>query len=206
MDYHALLSDFQVELSGFYLRYNTELIKAPEGFFYLRPRTTALIGRSVLSEMDMMVGKVLCFLYLSPERLAHEGIFSTQELFDELLSLANESRLLQLVNSRSTGSDLDKEKLFDKVKTALRRLKRLGMVMSVAQGDKFRINEAVFRFGADVRLDESAKESQLRLIRDGEAVAETLSPLKKEGMQKSGMVIQELTTQEWNEQFGEAQS
>ncbi|XPE44802.1 chromosome partition protein MukE [Shigella flexneri] len=26
-----------------------------------------------------MVGKVLCYLYLSPERLANEGIFTQQE-------------------------------------------------------------------------------------------------------------------------------
>ncbi len=50
-----------------------ELIRAPEGFFYLRPRSTTLIPRSVLSELDMMVGKILCYLYLSPERLANEG-------------------------------------------------------------------------------------------------------------------------------------
>ncbi|WP_255964795.1 chromosome partition protein MukE, partial [Klebsiella pneumoniae] len=57
-------------LEEFYARYNVELIRAPEGFFYLRPRSTTLISRSVLSELDMMVGKILCYLYLSPERLA----------------------------------------------------------------------------------------------------------------------------------------
>ncbi len=111
LDNHALLCDFDVELASFYQRYNTELVKAPEGFFYLRPRSTTLIGRSVLSELDMLVGKVLCFLYLSPERLAHEGIFTNQELYDELLALADEKKLMRLVTNRATGSDLDKEKL-----------------------------------------------------------------------------------------------
>ena len=73
MDNYALLCDFETDLALFYQRYNVELVKAPEGFFYLRPRSTTLIGRSVLSELDMLVGKVLCFLYLSPERLAQEG-------------------------------------------------------------------------------------------------------------------------------------
>ena len=120
LDNHALLSDFEVELQHFYQRYNTELVKAPEGFFYLRPRSTSLIGRSVLSELDMLVGKVLCFLYLSPERLAHEGIFTNQELFDELMSLADEKKLMKLATNRASGSDLDKEKLFEKVRTSLR--------------------------------------------------------------------------------------
>ncbi len=170
MDNHALLCDFETELALFYQRYNTELIKAPEGFFYLRPRSTTLIGRSVLSALDMMVGKVLCFLYLSPERLAHEGIFSHQDLYEELIALTEEKKLIQLVTHRAGGSDLDKEKLFEKVKTSLRRLKRIGMIISVGEEGKFRISEAVFRFGADVRLGDDPAEAQLRLIRDGEAV------------------------------------
>ncbi len=170
LDNHALLCDSEHELATFYQRYNAELVKAPEGFFYLRPRTTSLIARSVLSEIDMLVGKVLCFLYLSPERLAHEGVFTNQELFDELLALADEQKLMKLVTNRASGSDLDNEKLFDKVKTSLRRLKRLGMIIQVSEQGKFRISEAVFRFGADVRTSEDLKEAQLRLIRDGEAI------------------------------------
>lgn len=106
LDNHAFLMDFQEYLEEFYARYNVELIRAPEGFFYLRPRSTTLIPRSVLSELDMMVGKILCYLYLSPERLANEGIFTQQELYDELLTLADEAKLLKLVNNRSTGSDV----------------------------------------------------------------------------------------------------
>lgn len=170
LDNHAFLLDFEVDLQFFYQRYNTELIRAPEGFFYLRPRSTSLINRAVLSELDMLVGKVLCFLYLSPERLAQEGIFTYQELFDELVTLADEKKLLKLINLRASGSDLDKEKLQDKVKTSLRRLRRLGMIIPVGDSEKFRVSEATFRFGADVRGGIDPKEAQLRLIRDGEAV------------------------------------
>ncbi|MBU9849054.1 chromosome partition protein MukE [Rahnella aceris] len=171
LDNHAFLMDYQEEMELFYSRYNVELIRAPEGFFYLRPRSTTLIPRSVLSELDMMVGKILCYLYLSPERLAHEGIFTQQELYDELLSLADESKLLKYVNQRSTGSDLDRQKLQDKVRTSLNRLRRLGMVYFMGvDSSKFRITEAVFRFGADVRSGDDAREAQLRMIRDGEAM------------------------------------
>ncbi|MEZ8146472.1 chromosome partition protein MukE [Enterovibrio norvegicus] len=170
LDNHAYLIEFETPLQHFYQRYNAELVRAPEGFFYLRPRSTSLIGRSVLSEMDMLVGKVLCFLYLSPERLAQEGIFTTQELFDELLTLADENKLMKLVTLRATGSDLDREKLYDKVKTSLRRLRRIGMIVPIGESGKFRVSEATFRFGADVRSGDDVKEAQLRLIRDGEAV------------------------------------
>ncbi|WP_311963226.1 chromosome partition protein MukE, partial [Acinetobacter baumannii] len=51
LDNHAFLMDFQDYLEEFFARYNVELIRAPEGFFYLRPRSTTLISRSVLSEL-----------------------------------------------------------------------------------------------------------------------------------------------------------
>ncbi|ENU1227618.1 chromosome partition protein MukE [Providencia rettgeri] len=172
LDNHAFLMDFQEALEQFYARYNVELIRAPEGFFYLRPRSTTLIPRSVLSELDMMVGKILCYLYLSPERLSNQGIFTSQELFEELLSLADESKLLKFVNQRSTGSDLDKQKLQEKLRTSLNRLRRLGMVHFL-QNDpsKFIISESVFRFGADVRSGDNPQDAQLRMIRDGEAIS-----------------------------------
>ncbi|MBP6120880.1 MULTISPECIES: chromosome partition protein MukE [Providencia] len=172
LDNHAFLMDFQEDLEQFYSRYNVELIRAPEGFFYLRPRSTTLIPRSVLSELDMMVGKILCYLYLSPERLSNQGIFTAQELFEELLSLADESKLLKFVNQRSTGSDLDKQKLQEKLRTSLNRLRRLGMVHFLQNdSSKFVISESVFRFGADVRSGDNPQDAQLRMIRDGEAIS-----------------------------------
>ncbi|MGR6981521.1 chromosome partition protein MukE [Testudinibacter sp. P27/CKL/0425] len=170
LDNHAFLMDFQYELEAFYRRYNVELIRAPEGFFYLRPKSSTLIGRSVLSELEMLVGKVLCYLYLSPERLAQQGIFSSEEVYDELLNLADESKLLKAVNQRSSGSDLDKQKLAEKMRAALNRLRRLGMITTVGDqfSGKFIISESVFRFGAEVRSGDDPLEAQLRLIRDGE--------------------------------------
>lgn len=172
LDNHAFLMDFEQELTAFYARYNVELIRAPEGFFYLRPRSTTLIPRSVLSELDMMVGKILCYLYLSPERLSNQGIFTAQELFEELFSLADESKLLKFVNQRSTGTDLDKQKLQEKLRTSLNRLRRLGMVHFLQNDShRFMITESVFRFGADVRSGDDPQQAQLRMIRDGEAMS-----------------------------------
>ncbi|UJF16931.1 chromosome partition protein MukE [Vibrio sp. SS-MA-C1-2] len=176
LDNHAFLLEFEHELAHFYQRYHVELVRAPENFFYLRPRSSSYISRSVLSELDMLVGKVLCFLYLSPERLAQEGIFTHHDVYDELLTLADEAKLMKLVTHRATGSDLDKEKLNDKVKTSLRRLRRLGMLLSVGDSGKFRISESVFRFGADVRAGDDPREAQLRMIRDGEAVVHDEQP------------------------------
>ena len=186
LDNHAFLLDFQQELDNFYRRYNVELIRAPEGFFYLRPKATTLIARSVLTELEMLVGKVLCYLYLSPERLAQQGIFTIQEVYDELLNLADESKLLKAVNQRSSGSDLDKQKLAEKVRAALTRLRRLGMIHTIGEQNsgKFTISESVFRFGAEVRSGDDPLEAQLRLIRDGEAANPQSLQLEKSAVEK----------------------
>lgn len=186
LDNHAFLLDFQTELDLFYRRYNVELIRAPEGFFYLRPKATTLIARSVLTELEMLVGKVLCYLYLSPERLAQQGIFSTQEVYDELLNLADEGKLLKAVNQRSSGSDLDKQKLAEKVRAAIGRLRRLGMIYTVGEPNsgKFTISESVFRFGAEVRAGDDPIEAQLRLIRDGEVATPQSLQAEKAALQR----------------------
>lgn len=170
LDHHSFLMDFFSELVSFYQGYHCELVQAPEGFFYLRPRANTLISRSVLSELDMLVGKVLCFLYLSPERLAQEGLFTTKDVCDEFFSLIQEAQWLKYVTQRAKGSDMDREKLVEKIHTSLRRLQRLGMLLPLPSSDKFRISEAIFRFGSDVRLGEEPQQAQERLIRDGEAI------------------------------------
>ncbi|AKD37468.1 chromosome partition protein MukE [Pasteurella sp. P03HT] len=194
LDNHAFLMDFQGELDTFYRRYNVELIRAPEGFFYLRPKATTLIARSVLTELEMLVGKVLCYLYLSPERLAQQGIFSTQEVYDELLNLADENKLLKAVNQRSSGSDLDKQKLAEKVRAALSRLRRLGMIHTVGEQNsgKFTISESVFRFGAEVRSGDDPREAQLRLIRDGEAATPDSLALERQANAESAVENEEI--------------
>ena len=54
----------------------------------------------------------------------------------------------------------------------LGRLRRLGIGWFMGHdSSKFRITESVFRFGADVRAGDDPREAQLRMIRDGEAMA-----------------------------------
>ena len=152
----------------------------------------------------MLVGKVLCYLYLSPERLAQQGIFSYDDVYEELLNLADETKLLKAINPRSTGSDLDKTKLAEKVGGALRRLQRIGMIVRVGDQNsrKFVISEAVFRFGAEVRSGDDPREAQLRLIRDGEAT--TPEHLKQQAVGFDENMADDVETDDEVEQGGDA--
>ncbi len=170
LELFALLVDYQTALEDFYRKYNVELVKAPENFFYLRPKSTTLIARSTMTEYDMLVGKTLCYLYLSPERLAQNSVFDFEEILSELVSLCDQKLLLKLINPRATGTDLDMDKVRDKVRPAVNRLAKIGMLTKVGDrnSQKYVINEAVFRFGSDVRSDDNEAMRQ-KLFESGEA-------------------------------------
>lgn len=98
-------------------------------------------------------------------------------------------KLLKLVNNRSTGSDLDRQKLQEKMRASLNRLRRLGMVWFMGHdSSKFRITESVFRFGADVRAGDDPREAQRRLIRDGEAMAPKITCSSMMRMKKTSRI------------------
>ena len=79
--------DFQEYLEEFYARYNVELIRAPEGFFYLRsvPPLLSRAFRLVGTGYDGQ-GKSSVISISARERLANEGFSPQQELYDELLT------------------------------------------------------------------------------------------------------------------------
>lgn len=174
LEKHAFVHEYFEELDKFYRRYSVELIRAPEDFYYLRTKSTSILPSSQLSELEMLCGKILCLLYLSPERLAQQGIFTVQEVYDELISLIEVERLVKLINPRSTGSDLDKAKLQEKLRAALNRLARMGIISFLVKdkdsNNKFLIRSSCFRFGAEVRSGEDVTEAQEKLIRMGEIV------------------------------------
>lgn len=172
LDNYVFLMDFQEYLEEFYVCYNVEFICVLEGFFYLCLCFIIFILCFVLSELDMMVGKIFCYFYFSLEWLVNEGIFIQQELYDELFILVDEVKLLKLVNNCLIGLDVDRQKLQEKVCFSFNCLCRLGMVWFMGyDSSKFRIIESVFCFGVDVCVGDDFCEVQCRLICDGEVMS-----------------------------------
>ncbi len=58
----------------------------------------------------MMVGKILCYPYLSPERLANEGSLLSKHCTTSCLP-QDEAKPVGQAGDRSTGSDADRQKL-----------------------------------------------------------------------------------------------
>lgn len=202
MEKHSFVHEYFSELDTFYRRYSVELIRAPEDFFYLRTKSTSIIASSQLTELEMMAGKILCLLYLSPERVAQQGVFTPQEVYEELTSLVEVERLVKLINPRSTGSDLDKAKLMEKLRSALGRLARMGVISyRDKERKKFLIRSSCFRFGAEVRSGDDSLAEQEKLIRSGEAV--TKESLKEQ--EKAQAALEAVQDQVQQQQIHEQQ-
>lgn len=191
MEKFNFIHEYFNELDTFYRRYSVELIKAPESYFYLRTKSTSIIASSQLTELEMIVGKALCILYLSPEHLAQQGIFTADEVYEEITQQIEVEKLVKIINPRSTGSDLDKAKLFEKLRSALNRLARMGIITFLPSSrdkskDKFVIRSACFRFGNEVRSGESSQAAIDKLVVTGEAVTpESLEQAKLAGIRST---------------------
>ncbi len=105
-----------------------------------------------------MVGKILCYLYLSPERRRTKGFYQ-QELYDELLTRPM-NRAAEAGEQPFHRFGSGPPEAAGKMRASLNRLRRLGMVWFMGHdSSKFRITESVFRFGADVRRRRPARSA-----------------------------------------------
>lgn len=176
---YLFLNDHFPSLQALYQRYHVHLLQASERYFYLRPQATSLIPRRVLSPLEMLMGKTLCLLYLDPKRISLQNRFSIEMVLTQLFSLLDPIQLMRLVHPRAQGSDLDKQRFLEKLKSALFQLRRMGMITfcksqlgepRIVKSDTiFQINEAIFRFAAELRTDATPHDAQKAFILQGEA-------------------------------------
>lgn len=180
LDRLLFVQEHEERLRAFYALYQASLLRAPEGFFFLTIADSSPMGRRQLSLWDMAVGKVLCFLYLSSSGPRPAKPVFLADIVQALQQLLPPERLLAALGTKAMGSDVEKERLLERLRTSLGRLKRMGMVSSASGSEGVYLSEAVLRFASDVREGAFGKAQLFASGEAGSLVSERVPVVKQE--------------------------
>lgn len=160
-EYYEFLTGNFLILQDFYKGYGLDLICAPENFIYLNPTTHTLLSRAQLNKFDMLLGKIICNLFLNPDKLTLEGVFTLGDIETELFAKVELISLTKLLSLRSSDPELDRKRIAEKIMPTMHKLQRLGMVEFIQENTeiKFFVLNSIVRFSID------AKESTEYLTR-----------------------------------------
>ena len=167
----SFISDNSEELSSFYSNYRADLVLTPEQVFYLRPKANALLGRTTLTSLEMLVGRLLCYMYLNLHNFDKtlSGWMQFDVFVSEFKSVVTNEKLSEVYKSKDAFTDTELGRLIERLKTVIRRFKRWGFVQ-VSESDGFALNitPAILRFAADAAGQDDVKEIQRLLLKEGE--------------------------------------
>jgi chromosome partition protein MukE len=179
VDAYVFLDGAQGLLEAFYRRFGCELVKPPDGYFYLRPSGDRL-GRRHLSVGEMLVGQALALLYLDPATVQAAGRVSPAQLTELLANLVGEDQLVGALNPRRRRrhDHVAEEAVRREIDKAVRTLSRLGFV-DVVDGDTLRLRTPLLRFADAVRGLGDPRQTLARMVQRGDAV-ESLPDLEED--------------------------
>jgi len=178
---YGFLAEAQALLEGFYRRYACELIRSPDGYFYLLPSGERL-GRRHLSVGEMLVGQALALLYLDPATIQAAGVLPRAQLLELLANLVGQDKLVAELNPRRRRRDerIAEELVRKELDKALRTLAALGFV-ELMEDERLRLRAPLLRFTEPVRGLGSPEDAMRQLIAQGQVVSlETSEPEEEE--------------------------
>ena len=161
---HSYIKQAEHFLVAYYARFHTNLVCAPEDFYYLLPRNSDYIRARKLERSTMILGQVVAKMYIDPEHLAKEGWIEISKVVEQLLLHIPEEKLAGVFERKSVQTDLDKNKVQEGVLTALRQLKQLGMLR--LEGERVQPQTAILRFAELAREGEAAVSQVAVLLND----------------------------------------
>lgn len=166
-DRFGFLAAAQPLLEDFYRRYGCELVRSPDGYFYLLPSGERL-GRRHLSVGEMLVGQALALLYLDPATIQAAGTLPRAQLLELLANLVGQDRLVVELNPRRRRRDerIAEELVRKELDKALRSLAALGFV-ELLEDEHLRLRASLLRFAEPVRGLEPPEEALRQLIAQG---------------------------------------
>jgi len=170
-DLSSFISENFEQISAFYGSYKVELVRSQDQVFYLRARESSLMGRTTLSALDMLIGRVLCYIKINLHNydMNVSGWLSFDVVMGEIKSIVPADKLGEIYKSKDTLTDQELVKFIDKVKTTIRRLKKLNF-LSLKESDEMfiKVNNAIYRFSSDVRGVDNSDEIYQMIVSEGE--------------------------------------
>ena len=131
-------------------RFGCDLVRSPDGYFFLSPRGDRM-GRRSLDAAEMLVGQTLCLLRLDPGMLRTSWRVARLRVLELLEQLVGAERLGQVLNPRRKrrSQAVEEEEIRKDVAGAIRTLARLGFV-DVEADDQLRLRVPLLRFAEPV--------------------------------------------------------
>jgi chromosome partition protein MukE len=164
-DWFTFLEDARPWLESFYKRFGCDLMRSPEGFFYLEPRGDRF-GRRTLSAAEMLVGQALCLLRLDPATLQTTGRVDRTAVIQLLERLVGAERLGRALNPRRRRArTVEESEIRKDVDGALRTLVRLGFVE--LESEAILLRTPLMRFAEPVMLQPRPDRALAGLIGEG---------------------------------------
>lgn len=167
---YAFLTDAEPWLREFYDGFDCDLIRAPEQYWYLLPRTDRL-GRRQLSRADMLVGMACALLLLDPATTRDRGRVARTRPLEMLQGLLDADGLARLLVGRRRTETVEAERVRESIRKALKRLAGLGFV-DLQDGDTLELKTPLLRFADPVRDSGDLRAALEQLIVQGHAALE----------------------------------
>ena len=162
------ITQVQDKIEMFYELYGYELLYATEGYYYLRPVSSA-IKIYKLGMESMVISQFLALMKMDPQYLESSGYFNLQELLDRIeLMLGKEqiSRIfLKRKRTREAISEQDIATYQQSVKRSLRELSRYGFVSINPDFSKIYPRKPIFRFMDPVRNMDDPRKAMESLVK-----------------------------------------
>lgn len=170
LEAYTFLVDAQGLLEAFYRRFGCDLVKSPDGYFYLVPLGPGLPRRS-LTPAAMLAGQALALLYLDPSTLQTAGVVERARVLELLAGLVGPEKLLMALNPRrrKRSSTLDEERVREELDRGLRTLEALGF-LDLVEEDRLLLRAPLLRFADPVRTLEDPAAALARMVAGGQAL------------------------------------
>lgn len=164
IEHFAFLQDARALLEAFYDRFGCDLIRSPDGYFYLSPRGDRM-GRRSLNAAEMLVGQTLCLLRLDPAVLRTMWKVPRARVIELLEQLVGADRLRYALEPRRKRrvQTVAEEEIRKDVDAAIRTLARLGFI-DIEPDDQLRLRVPLLRFADPVAMETDKEAALSKLV------------------------------------------